>query len=717
MDTTSDNVSPRGEEWFLAQLEQPALPVDDLLAVIGGLRAAGHTEQATALAELLEDGLAARGQKVRAIEILRDRAGWQSADAATWKAAVERILGSDHNLRPLIPHAGFDSGMPADESLRRLLLLLALKPDVLCRDRTWGFGIVRNVDTFYARVAIDFERKSGHTLSLAYAAETLEVLADDHLLARLHRDPDGLRALAQNDPGEVVRAVLRSYGPVTVARLQEILVPRLVTGDDWKRFWDAARKGLKKDGLVDIPAKRTDPLRLLEKAKAFDRSWFESLAAERDLATVLSRVEGLSDHADPAEIEQGRRIVGDRLAFVVKGATRSQAALVARAAMLARQMAVPADQVDAADLAARFLDEEAFLDVTRSLPARCVRPLIDFLAVHDQARLSDLLIGALGRLNLTTLNEAMDFLAGAGLEERCAQVVRDAYRDQVVEVELVYWLARNTDRLDRWSLGDLPSLAHLALVELAKDYSGERLKVQNQLRSRFEQPEWLKTVLESMSDAQRRETVQRVRESPSWSELDRKSLLAQMVKLYPDLGGLLVSRANESESRAARERVTSFRSYQERQRLLEKIVTVDIPQNSKEIAVARSYGDLSENHEFKAAKEMQGILLRRRGELESMLHRVRATDFKGRPFDRVSLATGVVLRHADGRTERYYILGEWDQDTALGIISCDTKLARALEGRRAGDKVKIPGEQGEVECEVVEVTPLSPEVRAWMDGE
>ena len=144
---------------------------------------------------------------------------------------------------------------------------------------------------------------------------------------------------------------------------------------------------------------------------------------------------------------------------------------------------------------------------------------------------------------------------------------------------------------------------------------------------------------------------------------------------------------------------------------------IDIPQNSKEIAIARSYGDLSENHEFKAAKEMQGILLRRRGELELMLHNVTPSDFADLPHDRVGLGTGVVLRYADGREERFYILGEWDQDGALGIISCETRMAKALEGRKAGETVTVPTETGEVSCVLADVTGLSPEVKAWIDAE
>lgn len=99
-----------------------------------------------------------------------------------------------------------------------------------------------------------------------------------------------------------------------------------------------------------------------------------------------------------------------------------------------------------------------------------------------------------------------------------------------------------------------------------------------------------------------------------------------------------------------------------------------------------------------------------------MLGRIKPTDFLGFPHDRAGLATGVKLRYADGRTELYYILGEWDKDEKLGIISCETRMAKALDGRKAGEKVTVPTEHGDVECEVVEVTSLSPEVRAWIAG-
>ena len=708
------------ESWFLAQIEAAEIPVAELTSFLNFQRGEGFTEQADSWAGLLCDALAERTKTVAALEVLKLQAEWANGSARQierFKNAAMEILEPLHEQRKLIEHVGFDKELSPVECLRRLLLLLALKPGVLCLDKTWGFGVVRHVDSFYGRVDIDFDKKPGHQMSFAYAAETLQLLDGEHLLVRIHQDKIEMERMAQESAGEVVRLALQSFGPLTVAQLQEILSPRLVTPADWKRFWDAARKALKKDHLIDIPSKRIEPLRLLSKKKAYDKDWFMALALERDMATVLALVDELIQSKVAIPDEECRKVVGDRLAFVVKGAGRRTSSLTAQAYMAAREIGADPAQVNIVAGAAELMEDELFLETTRTLPARLVAPFLLFLASSDAVRLADLLIRLLGRLGMTALNEAVNYLLANGREEAVADAFREAVSSQIIEVEFLYWIIRNPEKRDAWGLGTLSSLMRLVLLDLGRSYSGDRLKVKNMLRSRVEQVDFLREAMAGMTVLQREEVVQLVRESSAWSALDRQSVLGHIVKLYPDMQAVVASRSGEAAPSApARARLTSQRSYQERQKQLEKLVTVDIPQNSKEIAIARSYGDLSENHEFKAAKEMQGILLKRRGDLEEMLQVVKPTDFEGGATDVVGPGVGVVLDYGSGRTERYHILGEWDQDSALGIISSDTRMAQVLAGRKVGDEVRVPTETGETACRIAEVTPLPEEVRKWVVG-
>ena len=102
--------------------------------------------------------------------------------------------------------------------------------------------------------------------------------------------------------------------------------------------------------------------------------------------------------------------------------------------------------------------------------------------------------------------------------------------------------------------------------------------------------------------------------------------------------------------------VVSWSSLEKRRAEYEEIVKVKIPENTKEIAIARSYGDLSENFEFKAAKQMQSVLMRRKAELEQMLHDARGTSFENPDTSRVSIGTIVTLHdvihtHSDMRVD------------------------------------------------------------------
>ena len=83
----------------------------------------------------------------------------------------------------------------------------------------------------------------------------------------------------------------------------------------------------------------------------------------------------------------------------------------------------------------------------------------------------------------------------------------------------------------------------------------------------------------------------------------------------------------------------SWASLEKRKEEFEDLVNRQIPQNTKDIATARSYGDLRENFEFKSAKEQQRVLMRRRAEAESDLSRARGTNFENPDTTQVSIGT------------------------------------------------------------------------------
>src|SRR5262249_41276553 len=147
-------------------------------------------------------------------------------------------------------------------------------------------------------------------------------------------------------------------------------------------------------------------------------------------------------------------------------------------------------------------------------------------------------------------------------------------------------------------------------------------------------------------------------------------------------------------------------SLEKRKAEYEELVKVKIPENSKEIALARSYGDLSENFEFKAAKQMQSVLMRRKAEIEQMLHNARGTSFEHPDTSRVSIGTIVSLRDTKTNNEETYtILGAWDGDPDRHVISYQTAIGQALLGHEIDETVSLSREGGAAQFTILSIKP------------
>jgi transcription elongation GreA/GreB family factor len=188
-----------------------------------------------------------------------------------------------------------------------------------------------------------------------------------------------------------------------------------------------------------------------------------------------------------------------------------------------------------------------------------------------------------------------------------------------------------------------------------------------------------------------RDAMRKLLLSPLFDELTKRSLLARIVKIYPGLESMITGAQPEEKTVAL---VVSWSSLEKRKAEYEELVKKKIPENIKEIALARSYGDLSENFEYKAAKQMQAVLSRRRAELEQALHNARGTAFENPDISRVSIGTIVTVRDADSKKEETYtILGAWDGDPERHIISYQTAIGQALLGHQVGEVVTLPNGQ------------------------
>ena len=156
-------------------------------------------------------------------------------------------------------------------------------------------------------------------------------------------------------------------------------------------------------------------------------------------------------------------------------------------------------------------------------------------------------------------------------------------------------------------------------------------------------------LLSGVDNNEARNFARKLLQSPALAELDRKSLMARVIKAHPETQDLVTGEAKEGKEEAL---VVSWESLEKRKGEFADLVNNKIPQNVKDIAHARSYGDLRENFEYKAAKDMQRVLNRRREDMQKELDLAQGTDFAD--VDTSSAAIGTVVILENGQTEKAY---------------------------------------------------------------
>jgi transcription elongation GreA/GreB family factor len=570
-------------------------------------------------------------------------------------------------------------------------ILTTLAQTGYCVHRSWGFGRITTVDTVFSRFVIDFQNKPGHQLDLNFAAESLKPVTPDHILAKKATDLEGLRKLAAIDHLAVIKLVLKSYGgKATVDQIQQVLVPDVIASD-WKKWWEVAKRELKKDGHFQLPAKKSEPIVFEEQEVSLQERLLKDFRAAKGLkahtaaASEALKVFGdLNDKASAANEMIG--VLNTEIATHLR--TQPNVALEA---MFVRDDLREAGGVQPAAGESSPKDiwsqEPRFSAFMESLPAAKHRRALE--TFKDSNPLwPEVVRNALNSVSAKLAGELANLLIDNGKLDLLKETLGKLINQHNASSELLLWLAK--ERSDAYAdiLG--PEVFRAMLTAMERDQFNE--KKSNRLRDYIMDDQNLLVELIGSADFEVIKDLTRALQlSPVFDDMDKRSLLARIVKSYPAIQSLITG----EQSRQDNSFIVSWDSLARRKEEYEELVQKKIPANSKEIAIARSYGDLRENHEYKAAKEMQKILMRRKSELENQIVRARGSDFSTARTDVVTIGTKVRLTNLDSQqAEEFIILGAWDSDPDKHIISYLAPVAQKLLNKKPGEEVELDMESG-----------------------
>jgi len=586
-----------------------------------------------------------------------------------------------------------------------------LKPGTFCLHKSWGFGRVSEWNLLLNQIVIDFAGKKSHPMQAEYAAENVTPLAPEHFLARKATDLASIKKLAKEDPPAVVRNILESLdGKATAQQISEWLVGDVFTETEWKRWWESTKKALKASGVFSVPAKKSEPIQIRGEGVSQADELLDAFNKARQPKAQIAALEQIIKSCD--QFRESEKQLQPIITTIENMTVRNQKMhpefafelIIARDDLIGRVPSLHTTHIGLT-LSTLILEEDKrLISVLAKLPAakekRILQALPTALGPRWTERGLDLMQQSHGRM----VAQIPRILSEAGKHDELRTMLERSIREHSATSEMLAWLCSEREQWSELVTQELLGAIFAALEREQHSTAGRTGKL---YRTLVEDRQLLGDIFKKSDVATARDWMRRLQLSHLFDELTKRSLLARLVKVYPELESMITGAQTQGETASL---IVSWSSLEKRNAEYEELVKTKIPENTREIALARSYGDLSENFEFKAAKQMQSVLMRRKTELEQMLHNARGTSFENADTSRVSIGTIITLREVEtDKEETYTILGAWDGDPDRHIISYQTAIGQALLGHEIGETISLNTEHDSAQFTIVSIQAAPPD--------
>ena len=593
-----------------------------------------------------------------------------------------------------------------------------LKPGTFCLHKSWGFGRVSEWNLLLNQIVIDFAGKKAHPMQAEYAAENVMPLAPEHFLARKATDLASIKHLARENPAGLIRNILESLdGEATAQQISEWLVGDVFTETEWKRWWESTKKALKASGVFSVPAKKTEPIQIRGEGVSQADELLDAFNKARQPKAQIAALEQIIRSCD--QFRESEKQLQPIITTIENMTVRNQKMhpefafelIIARDDLIGRVPSLHTTHIGLT-LSTLILEEDKrLISGLAKLPAakekRILQTLPTALGPRWTERGLDLMQQSHGRM----VAQIPRILSEAGKHDELRTMLERSIREHSATSEMLAWLCSDREQWSELVTQELLGAIFAALEREQHNTAGRTGKL---YRTLVEDRQLLGDIFKKSDVATARDWMRRLQLSHLFDELTKRSLLARLVKVYPELESMITGAQTQGETASL---IVSWSSLERRKAEYEEVVKTKIPENTKEIALARSYGDLSENFEFKAAKQMQSVLMRRKTELEQMLHNARGTSFENVDTSRVSIGTIVKLREVEtDKEETYTILGAWDGDPDRHIISYQTAIGQALLGHEIGETISLNTEHDSAQFTIASIQAAPPDQGAATPG-
>ncbi len=715
------------ESAWLDSVADPG-PAAEYLAIVAALPPETYRSAAPSLLDTLLDSYKEKGRHADLIAVAREllelRAARTDDLVPLVRDAIQTLYGNEEWYDLFMTLANFEGTAEFAESLRRFEQLLSLLPGRVVFHRSgWGEGLVTSVDVPKESFSVKF-RQDGILRDMPFTSglDVLSSLADHDLRTRILTDLEGLQEEAKSAPSMLVRAVARLGKNRAAAKdVKEWLCGPVIEPKSWTSWWRKAKAAAIEDPwiAVDNPQRPVFVLRQRaltpeeELVAAMDRAdglggllgvvrGPMSLDPQEELMTLM--LDRLGTEAGLTEGESGAMTIRRPLDCDTPEAAAQWAESVL---LLLKSERLPAEAAhDAID--ALISDELPFVEVAAELPSAHVRR--EFLEVFIAARptlWSDAVISRLHELPSGLLGPVSDKLVaggrGAALANRFGIFLMGPSRqpDATIALAKRFAAGKFDDIEGSPSVVDVASgLLRLAETQAPKAERGDK-KAKPLMKSLLEligtgKKGIVDEFVEEGSRADLEAALSVFARVKSMPDTLVANVVARVTKRFPDLAPR--DEVPFWEQRAIFCTQAGIRAYEAEYRVL---LDEKIPENSRDIGRAASYGDLSENFEWTAAIEQQRQLTEKAAAMEAELRL--AQEIEDQELDDTIVSPGMRVEYTEnGESKAVTILGPWDHGE--DVISYRAPLAAGMLGASAGDTLTVELPSGPSEVIVTGIT-------------
>lgn len=565
-----------------------------------------------------------------------------------------------------------------------------------CIHKSWGFGQIKSFDTASNKLIIDFQDgKDGHAMDPAFCIDKLEILDKDDLLVRQQTEPDTISDLIKKQPVEIViEALSKNPEGIMPASELETYLSRLIGPTKFKKWWANTKKLLIKDPRVAVPIKKNDPYMLRDEPLSPEQEILEEFYSNKTAKKKILLAEKLYQLSTNAEeiAADLPQIMEDlteaiRNARQLNQADRLQGVWVRND--LARHLCEDVDALEPTS-ASIIKSTENLSELAEELPATYYKRFLDLISrvypENWQSITLNLLRHSVGKFS----GECITFL----IERECTDLLIDTLQkwldEQTLKGPVLYWIGRNrnTRRFHRIAKDLINPRLFKAILNAIDAEALQLTSNRRILLAEFlsEDPDMVADLLSEASQETAEDLARTLIHSQGFEELNRRSLLARFIKLYPSIQSLISGEGAQKEEQL----FVSEESLTARKKEYDILVHEKIPENKQAIAIAREHGDLKENSEYKMARQDQDVLLARKALLEAEISKARLANFNHATNDSVGIGSVVdVIQQSSGKKHTFAILGAWDSIPENNIISYKTPLGQKLLSKKVNDTISL----------------------------